>query len=58
MVKVGISLMPFRSINGPTHWSSDSLWLHLGDQDAWSMRIKATGGLLMNGIAGNSDSYG
>jgi hypothetical protein len=50
--------MPFRSINGPTHRSSDSLWLHSGDPEAWSMRIKATGGLLMNGIAGNSDSYG
>jgi hypothetical protein len=43
--------MPFRSINVPTRRSSDWLWLHSGGQEAWSMRIKATGGLLMNGIA-------
>ena len=51
VVEVGISLMALRSINGPTHRSSDSLWLHAGDQEVWTIRIKATGGLLMNGIA-------
>jgi len=48
---LGISMVPFRSINGPAHRSSDSLWLHAGDQEAWTIRIMATGGLLMNGIA-------
>jgi hypothetical protein len=38
-------------MNSPTHRSSDLLWLHAGDQEAWTIRIKATGGLLMNGIA-------
>jgi hypothetical protein len=44
-------LIQFCSINSPTHRSSDSLWLHAGDQEAWTIRIKATGGLLINGIA-------
>jgi hypothetical protein len=44
-------LIQFCSINAPAHRSSDSLRLHAGDQEAWTIRIKATGGLLMNGIA-------
>jgi len=51
LAKLGRSMMPFRSINGPTSRSSESLWLHAGNQEAWKIRIKATGGLLMNGIA-------
>jgi hypothetical protein len=51
LVEIGISLMPFCSINGPTHRSGDSLWLLAGDHEAWAIRIKAAGGLLMNGIA-------
>jgi len=51
LVVLGLSLIPFHSINGPTSRSSESLWLHAGDQEAWKIRIKATGGLLMNGIA-------
>jgi hypothetical protein len=43
--------MSFRSVNGPTLRSSDLLWLHAGDHEAWTICIKATGGLLMNGIA-------
>jgi hypothetical protein len=51
LVELGASLIPFCSINSPTHRSSGSLWLHAGDQEAWKIRIKATGGLLMNGTA-------
>jgi hypothetical protein len=51
VVEVGISLMALCSINGPTHRSSDSLWLYAGNQEVWTIRIKTTGGLLMNGIA-------
>jgi hypothetical protein len=51
LVELGTSLIQFCSINSPTHRSSDSLWLHAGDQEAWTIRIKATSGLLMNGIA-------
>lgn len=54
---VGIILMPFCSIEAPAHRCNDSLWLYAGDQEVWTIRIKVTGGLLMNGIAGNSDSY-
>ena len=51
LVDLARSLIPFRSIIGITLQSSESLWLHAGDQEAWKIRIKATGGLLMNGIA-------
>jgi hypothetical protein len=51
LVNLGLSLIPFHFINVPTSRSSESLWLHAGDQEAWKIRIKATGGLLMNGIA-------
>ena len=50
-VNLGRSLIPFHSLNDPTPRSSESLWLHAGDQEAWKIRIKATGVLLMNGIA-------
>jgi hypothetical protein len=51
LVDLSHSLMPFQSINCPTSRSSASLWLSAGDQEVWKIRIKATGGLLMNGIA-------
>ena len=51
LVDLSCSLMPFQSINCPTPRSSASPWLNAGDQEVWKIRIKATGGLLMNGIA-------
>ena len=51
LVDLSRSLIPFQSINCPTPRSSASLWLSAGDQEVWKIRIKATGGLLMNGIA-------
>jgi hypothetical protein len=51
LANLGRSMMPFRSINGPTSRCSESLWLHAGQQEAWKIRIKSTCGLLMNGFA-------
>jgi len=45
------SLIPFQSINSPFLRKGASLWLDAGDQEASKIRIKASGGLLMNGFA-------
>jgi hypothetical protein len=45
------SLIPFQSINSPFPRKGASLWLDAGDQEASKIRIKASGGLLMNGFA-------
>lgn len=45
------SLIPFQWIGAP--WNGDRAWpwLHAGDPTAWKLRIKATGGLVLNGVA-------
>jgi hypothetical protein len=45
------SLMPFQWIGGPWTWGHALPWVHAGDPAAWKLRIKATGGLVLNGVA-------
>jgi len=45
------SLMPFQWIGAPWNGGQSLPWLHAGDPTAWKLRIKATGGLVLNGVA-------
>ena len=45
------SLMPFQWIGSPWAWGTALPWVHIGDPVAWKLRIKATGGLVLNGAA-------
>ena len=51
LITLARSLMPFQWIGGPWTWGHALPWVHAGDPAAWKLRMKATGGLVLNGVA-------
>jgi hypothetical protein len=45
------SLVPFQWIGAPWSWQQTLPWMDAGDPTTWKLRIKATGGLVVNGLA-------
>ena len=45
------SLVPFQWIGAPWSWEQTLPWMDAGDPTAWKLRVKATGGLIVNGAA-------